>query len=371
MEPMEFSTRGKVSSSAELRKPLRVVAMGGGTGLSTLLRGLKAYVLSPTELAGIHAGTAATRPGIGELCAVVTVTDDGGSSGRLRKEFNILPPGDIRNCIVALSEDEALLSRLFQYRFRAGSGLEGHNLGNLFLTALTEITGDFSQAVKESSEILATLGHIYPATTSNVELEALMADGTRVRGETKITASKGRIFEVRLDPSDVSPMPQTLDAIANADLITVGPGSLFTSLVPNLLVPGIPEAIAASPALKVYVCNLMTQANESLGLTAADHIRALCRHAQARIFDYALVNTTPASDAMKAKYALEGASQIVNDLEEIQAMGIRPVLGDYLGEGDVARHAADRVARDLMRLAFPRVPENNELAPQKTANVRR
>ena len=366
---MSFSSREKVSSDGAAGKPLRVVAMGGGTGLSTLLRGLKKYVLSPTEAATIQAGAKEFKPNIGELCAVVTVTDDGGSSGRLRKEFKMLPPGDVRNCIVALSGDEALLSRLFQYRFRAGSGLEGHNLGNLFLTALTEITGDFSQAVKESSEILATRGHIYPATTSNVELEALMQDGTRVRGETNITASKGRIGELRLVPGDVSPLPQTLEAIANADLITIGPGSLFTSLVPNLLVHGIPEAIAASQAVKVYVCNLMTQANESLGLTAADHIRALCKHAQSRIFDYALINGTEVSDEMKAKYALEGASQIVNDVEAIEAMGVHPVVGRYLDEGDVVRHAADRVASDLMRIAFGAVPGDTQSAEK--ANARR
>lgn len=367
---MDLLKRAKVSPEAGLRKPLRVVAMGGGTGLSTLLRGLKSYVLSPAELASMPAGSRASKPCIGELCAVVTVTDDGGSSGRLRKEFNILPPGDIRNCVVALSEDEALLSRLFQYRFRTGSGLEGHNLGNLFLTALTEITGDFSQAVQESSEILATRGHIYPATTSNVELEAIMEDGTRVRGETHITASKGRIVELRLVPDDVRPLPETLEAIASADLITIGPGSLFTSLVPNLLVHGIPEAIAASPAVKVYTCNLMTQANESLGLSAADHIRALCKHAQARIFDYALLNGKPVSNEMKSKYALEGASQIVNDVDAIEAMGIRPIIGDYLGEGDVARHAADRVAHDLMQLEFPTRSEGRTCAPEKAANTR-
>src|SRR5690348_1396163 len=370
MDLMNFPRQEKVSPDAATRKPLRVVAMGGGTGLSTLLRGLKGYVLSPAEVATIHAAAKEFKPSIGELCAVVTVTDDGGSSGRLRKEFNMLPPGDVRNCIVALSGDEALLSRLFQYRFRTGSGLEGHNLGNLFLTALTEITGDFSQAVKESSEILATRGHIYPATTSDVELEAFMQDGTRVRGETKITASKGRIAELRLVPADVSPLPQTLEAIANADLITMGPGSLFTSLVPNLLVHGIPEAIAASSGVKVYICNLMTQANESLGLSAADHIRALCKHAQSRIFDYALINGTEVSDEMKAKYALEGASQIVNDIEAIEAMGIRPMAGRYLDEGDVVRHAADRVASDLMQIASGALPGGTQVAREK-ANARR
>src|SRR5215470_3193940 len=271
-------------------RELRVVAIGGGTGLSTLLKGLKAYT------------STSTGPRVAQLCAVVTVSDDGGSSGRLRKEFNMLPPGDVRNCIVALSEDEALLSKLFQHRFARGTGREGHSFGNLFLAALTSITNDFSEAVRLSSEILATRGHIYPATTSNIELEALMQDGTRVRGETKITASKGRIKELFLIPPDVEPLPQTLAAIAGADLITIGPGSLFTSLIPNLLVRGIALAIRQSSAVKVYICNLMTQANESLGLTASDHIAALNRHAQTeRLFDYALLNRTPAPPELKAK----------------------------------------------------------------------
>jgi uncharacterized cofD-like protein len=322
---------------------LHVVAIGGGTGLSTLLKGLKRYVLTP---ALAESGQTAIR----DLSGVVTVTDDGGSSGRLRREFNMLPPGDVRNCIVALSEDEALLSRLFQHRFKQGSGLEGHSFGNLFLAALTSITGDFAEAVRLSSEILLTRGHIYPATTSNVELEAHMEDGSRVRGETKITASKVKIHELFLVPADVEPLPQTLEAIARADLITIGPGSLFTSLIPNLLVHGIARAIVESKAIKVFVCNLMTQANESLGLTAADHIRALNSHAGVQLFDYALINKTPASAEMKASYALEGASQIVADLEAIEATGVNPVLGDYLDEGSVARHATDRVARDLIAL---------------------
>ncbi len=325
---------------------LKVVAIGGGTGLSTLLRGLKRFV--PAEAA------AATGLHIAELTAVVTVTDDGGSSGKLRKEFNILPPGDIRNCIVALSEDEALMARLFQYRFPAQSGLAGHNFGNLFLTALTALTSDFAEAVKLSAEILTTRGHIFPATISNVELAALMDDGSCVHGETQITASKHRIREVRLVPADVEPLPQTLAAIAAADLITAGPGSLFTSLVPNLLVRGIPQAIAASRALKVFVCNLMTQANESLGLTAADHIRALDQHAGRKLFDVALVNRQPLSTALKAKYALEGASQIVADTEVIERLGVRPVLGDYLEEDHTARHASHQVAEALLRLATSR-----------------
>jgi uncharacterized cofD-like protein len=339
----EFTSRERASRE----RGLRVVAIGGGTGLSTLLKGLKRFVLSPAEIALAQADV----PVIRDLCAVVTVSDDGGSSGRLRKELNMLPPGDIRNCIVALSEDEALLSQLFRHRFDKGSGLEGHSFGNLFLAALTSITHDFSEAVRLSSEILLTRGHIHPATTSNIELEALMEDGTRVRGETKITASKGRIQELFLVPADVEPIPQTLEAIARADVISIGPGSLFTSLIPNLLVRGIAEAIVNSPATKVYICNLMTQANESLGLTAADHIRALNRHAGKQIFDYALINRSPVSVELKAKYALEGGSQIAADLDAIEALGVVPVLGDYLEEGSVARHNTARVAADVLQLA--------------------
>jgi len=340
----EFATQDPTTQAGGLR----VVAIGGGTGLSTLLKGLKRFVPSPVELCAPPAAS----PLIRDLSAVVTVSDDGGSSGRLRKELNMLPPGDIRNCIVALSEDEALLSKLFRHRFDKGSGLEGHSFGNLFLAALTSLTSDFSEAVRLSSEILLTRGHIYPATTSNIELEALMEDGSRVRGETKITASKGRIRELFLVPPDVGPMPQTLEAIANADLITIGPGSLFTSLIPNLLVRGISQAIVDSRATKVYICNLMTQANESLGLTAADHIRALNRHAQGPIFDYALLNRTVVSDELKAKYAQEGACQIVTDLDEVEALGVIPVLGDYLEEAGVARHNFTRAAQDVLELAI-------------------
>ena len=350
-DPQRRSQRPSREKASSLRN-LHVVAIGGGTGLSTLLKGLKRYVARPGTV------DRPEHPEINELCAVVTVSDDGGSSGRLRKELNMLPPGDVRNCIVALSEDEALLSRLFQHRFVKGSGLEGHSFGNLFLAALTSITGDFGEAVRLSSEILLTRGHIYPATTSHVELEALMEDGSRIRGETKITASKGRIKELFLDPRDVQPLPQTLEALARADLITIGPGSLFTSLIPNLLVRGIVQAIVNSAAVKVYICNLMTQANESLGLTAADHIRALNGHAQSnRIFDFALINRAQAPPDLKAKYALEGATQIVADLEAIEELGVIPVLGDYLDHGMVARHATDRIATDLMELATQTQPE--------------
>ena len=324
--------------------------MGGGTGLSTLLRGLKRYAPHTPGIEKPMPGSPDLPP-IGDLTAVVTVTDDGGSSGRLRKEFNILPPGDIRNCLVALSEDEALLSRIFQYRFETGEGLEGHNFGNLFVTALTAVTGDFAEAVRESSKILATRGTIFPSTVSNVQLEARMDDGSTVFGETNITASHLRIVRLRMVPENAQPLPETLEAISKADLITIGPGSLFTSLAPNLLVHGIPEAIAASRAIKVYVCNLMTQANESLGLTAADHIRKLYEHAGAPIFDYAIVNTAPISESLQAKYALEGASRIVVDRDAIEALGVRCVTGNFVAEGDMVRHATDRVATELLKLA--------------------
>jgi uncharacterized cofD-like protein len=328
---------------------LRVVAIGGGTGLSTLLRGLKKYAPHTPGIEG--PAPKSDLGGITDLTAVVTVTDDGGSSGRLRKEFNILPPGDIRNCLVALSEDEALLSRIFQYRFETGGGLEGHNFGNLFVTALTAVTGDFAEAVRESSKILATRGTIFPSTVSNVQLEALMNDGSTVFGETNITASKLRIVRLRMVPENAQPLPETLEAISKADMITIGPGSLFTSLVPNLLVRGIPEAIAASKGIKVYICNLMTQANESLGLTAADHIRKLYEHAGTPIFDYALVNVAPISESLQAKYALEGASRILVDRDAIESLGVRCITGNFVAEGDTVRHATDRVAAELLKLA--------------------
>jgi uncharacterized cofD-like protein len=326
---------------------IRAVAIGGGTGLSTLLRGLRRYVASPHQsLADCEDAPCV----ISDLAAVVTVTDDGGSSGRLRRGFNMLPPGDLRNCMVALSEDEHLISRLFRHRFTTGEGLEGHSFGNLFVAALVEITGDFAQAIKLSSQVLATRGHIYPATNANVSLAARMDDGSLVRGETDITASRQRIVELMLDPADAEPLPETLEAIECADLITVGPGSLFTSIITNLLVKGVSEALASSKAVRVYVCNLMTQANESLNLTASQHIERIYEHAHRPIFDYALVNTAPVSQVLLDRYAGEGASPIVADVEAIEKLGVRCIAGDFAAEGDVVRHAADRVADAVLRL---------------------
>jgi uncharacterized cofD-like protein len=329
------------------RSNIRVVAIGGGTGLSTLLRGLRRYVSSPHQSPDDGDDAPCL---ISDLAAVVTVTDDGGSSGRLRRGFNMLPPGDLRNCMVALSEDEHLLSRLFRHRFTTGEGLEGHSFGNLFVAALQEITGDFAQAIKLSSQVLATRGHIYPVTNSNVSLAARMDDGSLVSGETNITASRQRIVELMLDPADAAPLPETLEAIEQADLITVGPGSLFTSLITNLLVKGVSEAIESSPAVRVYICNLMTQANESLNLTASQHIERIYEHAHRPIFDYALVNTAPVSQALLDRYAGEGASPILADIEAIEALGVRCISADFAAEGDVVRHAADRVAEAALGL---------------------
>jgi uncharacterized cofD-like protein len=321
------------------------VAIGGGTGLATLLHGLRQHVTASSH------GTITPAPGlIADLAAVVTVTDDGGSSGRLRKDFNMLPPGDLRNCMVALSEEEDLLAKLFAHRFRGGDSLEGHNFGNLFVAALTEITGDFGRAIQLASKILAVRGRIYPVTTANATLVARMDDGSLVRGETNITASRKHIAELMLDPADASPLPETLEALERADLITVGPGSLYTSLITNLLVQGIPAALARAQGVRIYVCNLMTQANESLGLTASQHIERIYNHTRAPIFDYALVNTAAFSPQTIAHYATQNAEPIIADIERIEALGVRCITGNFASEECVVRHAADRVTGALLAL---------------------
>jgi uncharacterized cofD-like protein len=324
--------------------PLRIVAIGGGTGLSTLLRGLKPYV---RNFGGRDAGT--SRPPV-DITAVVTVTDDGGSSGRLRREFDVLPPGDIRNCMVALSEDEALLSRLFQYRFASGRGLKGHSFGNLFLTALSHITGDFAQAVKVSSEVLASAGRIYPSTATNVMLEARLESGVTVLGESKISKSRSPIRSIALKPRRCRPLKQTRQAIAEADLITLGPGSLFTSVIPNLLVEGIPEEIRQSPAIKAYVVNLMWQPGETMNYAASDHVRAILRHAPVPL-DYVVVNTRPIGGPLRRKYARERAMPVENDLDRLRELGLTVVAKDLLGESQKVRHDPDAFARLAVELA--------------------
>lgn len=302
-----------------LAEPLRVVSIGGGHGLSTLLRGLKRY----------------TKPARGgmEITAVVTVTDDGGSSGRLRRDFAILPPGDIRNCMVALSQDEELLARLFDYRFSSGRGLKGHSFGNLFLTALCHLTGDFSRAIAISSVGLAVAGRIYPSTVSSAHLVATLANGKRVQGETRIARSKQSIEKIHLEPATVKPCKETLQAIANADLITIGPGSLYTSLIPHLLVDGIPRAIRASKATKVYFANLMTQPGETSGMSASDHIRALLRHAGKHgpgLIDVCVLNNAALPASPVAYYRKRSARPVDVDIEAIEQMGIEVRLDDLV-----------------------------------------
>jgi uncharacterized cofD-like protein len=319
--------------------PLRVVAIGGGTGLSALLEGLKEYTRPPESSPPL------------DITAVVTVSDDGGSSGRLRREFDVLPPGDIRNCMVALSEDSALLSRLFQYRFAAGRGLKGHSFGNLFLMALTQITGDFPDAVRASAEVLKIAGRIYPATATNVVLEAKLANGVSVVGETRISRSRSRIQSVRLIPRKVAPLDATLDAIAQADVITLGPGSLFTSVIPNLLVQGIPAAIRNSKAVKAYFVNLMWQPGETTDFRASDHIRAIHRHARGKFLDYAVVNIRPIQAALKKRYAREEALPVQNDLDAIFQLGVKVMAGHLASNASVVRHDPAATAAVVLRLA--------------------
>jgi len=304
--------------------------MGGGTGLATLLRGLKRYAQASADAV--------------EITAVVTVTDDGGSSGRLRRDFDVLPPGDIRSCMVALSRDEALLSQLFNYRFTGGRGLKGHSFGNLFLTAMTHLTGDFSQAVKLSSEVLAVRGRIFPSTAADVRLEATLAGGKKVSGETRISRSTRPIERVEMRPRRARPLEETLEAIAQADLITLGPGSLYTSVIPHLLVEGIPQALAACRAEKVYFANLMTQPGETTGMSASDHMAALIRHAGRRgrnLMDVCVVNTGPILRKALEQYRAREARPVENDLTELEAMGIRVV------EADLVRMAGRRMQQKI------------------------
>jgi len=322
---------------------LNFVAIGGGNGLSTLLSGLKRFVAAgKTESVWLE-----------NLSAIVAVSDDGGSSGRLRDELQMLPPGDIRNCMVALSEDSHLLSKLFRHRFRGGGDLGGHNFGNLFLAALSEITGDFAEAVRLSSEILASKGHIYPATVADVRLAAELVDGQIVRGETNISKVGNSIKRLRLEPENCQPLPETLAAIADADVITVGPGSLFTSLLPPILVDGMAQAIAESAAVKIFICNLMTQPGETDGFSARRHLEIVGEYAAEINFDYVVVNNYPISKEQMRRYAGEGAMQIgVADSispETVEATEI--IYGNLLDGNEKVRHHPERLAQVVLLCA--------------------
>jgi uncharacterized cofD-like protein len=328
---------------------LNIVAIGGGTGLSTLLRGLKAYV----DADGAWS--------VSRLGAVVTVTDEGGSSGALRKEFGVLPPGDIRNCIVALAEEEQLLSRLFSYRFEgAESALTGHSLGNLLLTALTDITGGFDDAILAASEVLAIRGDIYPSTLEQVRLRATLADGSELLGEVAISGSllgdrrkaprpHARIVHLGIDPSDAKPPDRALAALAEADLILIGPGSLFTSVIPNLLIKPITEVIRKAKALRVYICNVMTQPGETDDFTAEEHLSAIIEHA-GLVVDVMVLNGRRPSDAILHAYEAQKQFPVQFDIGAIRDLGVTPFFGDIISEGNYVRHDSAALAETVFRL---------------------
>ena len=313
------------------------MAIGGGTGLSALLRGLKH-----------HVGTDRLR----QLTGVVTVTDDGGSSGRLRREFGVLPPGDIRNCIAALADDEDLLTRLFQYRFPNGGGLYGHSFGNLFLTALTGITGDFYQAILTAESILSVRGKILPATLVDVRLRGRGVSGRVYEGETEVGVSGEELAALELDPPSPPAFPPAVTALERADLILLGPGSLFTSILPNLLIPGIRQAIAKSRAPVYLLLNLMTQPGETDGMTGLDHLRAIERYSGRKLVDAVLVSSTPIPDDLLAHYAETGSAPVAVD-EAIAAEGVRIVDADLLAERDLdlIRHDSGKLAAAVLDLA--------------------
>jgi len=317
----------------------KLVAIGGGTGLSTMLAGLKQLV-----------GQSDHDLWIDSLCAIVTVSDDGGSSGRLRDELQMLPPGDIRNCMIALSEDANLISRLFRHRFRGDGELGGHSFGNLFLAALSEITGDFTEAIRLSSEVIASKGHIYPATLSDVRLVAELEDGSIVRGETHISASKVPIRQLHLEPEECLPLPQALNAIRAADIITVGPGSLYTSILPNLLVAKVARVIGQSSATKIFVSNLMTQPGETDGYSAREHLETVRKYAPEIHFDFVVVNNRRISAEQAERYAAEGAYQIGIDetIDDALDQTTEIMHADLLDDGEKVRHHSDRLAQVVM-----------------------
>jgi uncharacterized cofD-like protein len=327
-----------------LRQGLKLVAIGGGTGLSSLLRGLKEHT--------------------GNLTAVVTVTDDGGSSGRLRKELGVIPPGDLRNCLVALADDESFMSDLFQYRFSDGEGLGGHNFGNLFLVAMTSVAGDFERALKMSSKILAVRGRVLPSTLTPPVLCAVLSDSSIVEGETAISRPGKPIREVFLKPESCQPVPEVLQAIHEADAIIFGPGSLYTSVLPNLLIEGVTEAIKASKAVKIYVCNVMTQPGETDHFTASDHVRVIFEQVDGRIFDYVLLNDKmPAR--LSRKYGAEGAYPVKADPEKIEELGPTVVCANLISETNLVRHDSKKLADILNKIILEVLEEKPSSAKEK------
>lgn len=313
-----------------LERGPKIVAVGGGHGLSHLLLGLKEYSSN--------------------LAAIVTVADSGGSSGRLREEFKIVAPGDIRNCLVALADAPALMGKLFQFRFSQESQLQGHNFGNLFLTAMVQLTGDFEKAVKESSKVLAIRGRVIPSTVTNVQLVAEYEDGTLTEGEAKIPRTGTKIKRIFLNPSDAVPTAEAMEAIASADVIILGPGSLYTSIIPNLIIQGISDVLAKTRAYKIYVCNVMTQKGETEGYTACDHVRALVAHSNRDVIDACLVNDADVPQIARGRYKMEDSFPVVPDSDEIRKLGYTVINTDLLSITDYVRHDSKKLTKSLISL---------------------
>lgn len=314
-----------------LKKGPKIVVIGGGTGLAVLLRGLKEYT--------------------NNITAIVSVADDGGSSGRLRSQLGMLPPGDIRNCLVALADREVIMEEMFNYRFKQGQDLEGHNLGNLILAAMVDIYGNFEEAIRQTSKVLAIRGKVVPSTLEHLVLRANLEDGSIIVGESNIGKTKSPIKKINIIPALAKPVEEALEAIDEADAIIFGPGSLYTSIIPNLLVQGIPEAIKASPATKIYVCNVMTQPGETTGYTASQHLQALIDHGGKNIIEYILLNNQPISDSeLRDRYFADNAEQVEVDHSRLARIGVKVVEEEMLDENALVRHNPDRLARAIIKL---------------------
>lgn len=314
-----------------LERGPKIVTIGGGHGLSHLIFGLKEYTSNIT--------------------AIVTVADSGGSSGRLREEFNIVAPGDIRNCLVALADAPALMGELFQFRFSKDSELKGHNFGNLFLTAMVQVTGgDFEQAVRETSKVLAIRGKVVPSTVSNIHLVAEYMDGSRTEGEARIPNPHSKVRRLSLTDTDAHPTKEAIEAIEEADVIILGPGSLYTSVIPNLIIKGVSEAIARSQAFKIYVCNVMTQHGETDGYSASDHVKAIIDHANREVMDACLINNAQAPAEALERYREEESYPVEPDVENIRRMGYKVVATDLLGITDYVRHDSKKLNKALIQL---------------------
>jgi len=316
----------------KLNRGPAVTVIGGGTGLSVLLRGIKSVTSNIT--------------------AIVTVADDGGSSGRIRQDLGMIPPGDLRNCLVALADTEPLMEKLFQHRFGGTGGLAGHNFGNLFIAAMTEVLGDVEQALKESSKVLAVRGRVLPASTQTVRLWAKMTDGSIVEGESQIPLVNKRIERVYLHPEETMPVESSLEAIRDADAIILGPGSLYTSILPNLLVRGVADTLRKSQAVKIYICNVMTQPGETDGYSASEHVQAILDHVGPGVIDYVVINNQNVAEELQQKYADQGAYPVKNDAEKVETMGIKVTQADVINETNLVRHDPLKLSRTIVSMIY-------------------